>query len=222
MKLSNMSIIFIIIVLPIILMLSYYISLQIDTINMQTAYTAKQLDATKEAIEAFEINTVEWNESYSTNNDSKRRDIMASINTFTTSFANSVGVGGTNKENILTYIPAIAFTLYDGYYIYTPSEIKQVIKDNNGIAVFVTKELATTGNPPAIQFNTGYKDEYKGQLLYEYDSDKGGTSDGTYNGKNFTLKPEYAKSTYEHILKPCLSFIKSDIYYKNSTQWYPK
>ena len=33
MKLSNISVIFIIIVLPIILLLSYYISLQIDTIN---------------------------------------------------------------------------------------------------------------------------------------------------------------------------------------------
>ena len=71
MKLSNVSVIFTIITIPIILLLSYYISLQIDTINMQTAYNTKLLDATKEAIEAFEINTVEWNDAYSETADSK-------------------------------------------------------------------------------------------------------------------------------------------------------
>ena len=101
MKLSNISVIFIIIVLPIILVFSYYTSLQIDTLNMQNAYTTKQLQATKEAIEAFEINTVEWNEGYSANADSKRRDIMASINTFTTSFANNLGIGGAMQTGYI-------------------------------------------------------------------------------------------------------------------------
>ena len=204
MKTSHMSVIFIIIVIPIILLLSYYISLQIDTINMQTEYTSKQLRATKEAIEAFEINTVEWNEAYSENADSKRRDVMASINTFTTSFANGIGIGGANKEIVLTYIPAIACTLYDGYYIYTPSETKSVIKDEKGVAVFVTERLAKDGEPPAISFDGGYKDEYEGKLLYEYDAEneKGIAADGTYLGAEFTLNPDGAKSTYEHILKP--------------------
>ena len=65
MKLHNLSVIFVIIAVPLILITSYYISLQIDTINMQTAYNAKLLDSTKEAIDAFEINTVEWNANYS-------------------------------------------------------------------------------------------------------------------------------------------------------------
>ena len=204
MKLSNISIIFIIIVLPVILLLSYYVSLQIDTINMQSAYTTKHVEATKEAIKSFEINTVEWNEAYSKKSDSKRRDVMASINTFTTSFANSVGVGGTNKENILTYIPAIAVTLHDGYYIYTPSETKQVIKDENGVAVFLDEEIVKSEPSPITGYDYDIADE--GKLLYEYDSTKGGSSYGTYNGIEFTLDENFAKSTYEHILKPYATY----------------
>ena len=201
MKLSNISVIFIIIVLPIILLLSYYISLQIDTINMQTAYTTKQLQATKEAIEAFEINTVEWNEGYSENADSKRRDIMASINTFTTAFANGLGIGGTNKENILPYIPAIACTLYDGYYIYSPAETKEVIKDKDGVAVFLTERLMESESILISGYT--YNKDHEGKLLYKYDSNiEGGRADGTYNGTEFTFDSAYAKSTYEHILKP--------------------
>ena len=211
MKIQHLSVIFVIIIIPIILMLSYYISLQLDTVNMQTAYTTKQLNATKEAIQAFEINTVEWNEAYSENADSKRRDIMASINTFTTSFANSIGIGGANKENILPYIPAIACTLYDGYYIYSPAEVKEVIRDEDGVAVFWTETLCTSGKVTA-NFGTNDYDNYKGKLLYEYDNSiVGGNPDGVYKyedkdgnniEKQFTLNADYAKSTYEHILKP--------------------
>ncbi len=200
MKLSNISVIFIIIIIPIILVFSYYLSLQIDTINMQSAYTTKHLEATKEAVEAFEINTVEWNEAYSANADSKRRDIMASINTFTTSFANSLGIGGTNKEYIENYIPAIACTLHDGYYIYTPSEVKSVIKDKNGVAVFLTESIVKIDKSPIK--NYAYSDEDEGKLLYQYDAGKGGRRDGTYNGIDFTLDASLAKTTYEHILKP--------------------
>ncbi len=163
MKLSSVSVIFVIIALPILLILSYYISLQIDTINMQTSYAEKQLSATKEAISAFEINTVEWNEAYSETSDSKRRDIRASVDTFVTSFANSIGVGGTSKENILTYIPAVTFTMYDGFYIYAPSTTKEVLKDDNNVAVFLTEELASTN---------GIDVSNVGKVLYKWDSSK--------------------------------------------------
>lgn len=134
MKLQNMTIIFLVIILPIILVVSYYMSLQIDTLNMQTSYNTKLLESTKEAIDAFEINTVQWNSEYSSVGNSKRRDVNASINTFITSFANNLGVGGASKDYILSYIPAIAYTMYDGFYIYSPAETKQVAKDDKGIA----------------------------------------------------------------------------------------
>ena len=136
MKLQNLSVIFIIIVLPIILVVAYYMSLQADTLNLQAAYNTKLLDSTKEAIDAFEINTVEWNANYSETADSKRRDVMASINTFTNSFANNLGVSGASKEYVLANVPAIAFTLYDGYYIYSPAETKVTSKDSDEVTKF--------------------------------------------------------------------------------------
>ena len=37
--------------------LSYYINLQIDTIDLKTSYDTKLLDATHDTMRAFEINT---------------------------------------------------------------------------------------------------------------------------------------------------------------------
>lgn len=215
MKLQNLGIIFIIIIMPIILIVSYYISLQIDTVNMQTSYNTKLLESTKEAIESFEINTVEWNNAYSETADSKRRDIMASINTFTSSFANSIGMGGASKETILSYVPAIAYTLYDGYYIYSPAETKEVIKDENGVTVFVKQNLVNYGSNSGRPINfERYDSSNEGKILYKYDSQKGGSKDGTYTYKidnkeetvDFTLDPSKAKIKYSHILKPFTAY----------------
>lgn len=209
MKLQNLTVIFIIIVLPLVLILSYYISLQIDTINMQTSYNTKLLDATKEAIEAFEINTVEWNEAYSETGDSKRRDVIASINTFTNSFANSLGVGGATKDYILSYVPAIAFTMYDGYYIYSPSETKAVIKDENGVGVTMQENLLREKNEDGATVVQGYNknnlENDQGKILYQLDTRKG-SADGTYNGTEFTLDASKAQVEYSHILKPFNSY----------------
>ena len=199
MKLHNLSVIFIVIAIPLILITSYYISLQIDTINMQTAYNTKLLDSTKEAIDAFEINTVEWNANYSETADSKRRDIMASINTFTTSFANNIGVGGTSKEYILSYMPAIAYTLYDGYYIYSPANARVALTDDNGVGITMTEKLTKDkidDDTYAIEGYT-YESEDEGKLLYV--PNYGAASSGTYYGKSFTLNPEDAATEYKHI-----------------------
>lgn len=136
MKLQNMTVIFIIIMIPIILVVSYYIGLQINTITMQKNYTVKLQTAAKDSIQALEINTVEWNSASSNLADSKRRDILASINTFTTSLANNMGIGGAGKGRIQTYIPAIVYTMYDGYYIYSASLMKDQDTDKDGLTQF--------------------------------------------------------------------------------------
>lgn len=118
MKLQNLTVIFSIIVIPITLILSAYIQTQIDTATLQAYYNTKLLDATHDAVVAFQKNTL--NNEYSTNSDSMRRDIKAAINTFSNSLSNSMGFGTNLKNTILTYIPAMVFTLYDGYYIYAP------------------------------------------------------------------------------------------------------
>lgn len=136
MKLQNMTVIFIIIMIPIIVVVSYYIGLQINTITMQKDYTVKLQTAAKDSIQALEINTVEWNSASSNLADSKRRDVLAAINTFTTSLANGMGIGGAGQGRIQTYIPAIAYTMYDGYYIYSASLVKDQETDEAGLTQF--------------------------------------------------------------------------------------
>lgn len=160
MKLQNMTVIFIIIMIPIILVVSYYIGLQINTITMQKNYTVKLQTAAKDSIQALEINTVEWNSASSNLADSKRRDVLAAINTFTTSLANGMGIGGAGKGRIQTYIPAIVYTMYDGYYIYSASLMKDqdtIEKDQNGKNV----------NYGRTQFDNN-KIKYKETSSYQY------------------------------------------------------
>lgn len=57
MKLQNLSIIFAIIIIPITLILSAYIGTQIDTASLQQSYDTTLMDATHDAVVAFELNT---------------------------------------------------------------------------------------------------------------------------------------------------------------------
>ena len=120
MKLQNMAVIFSIIVIPITLILSAYIGVQIDTVMLVQQYDTHLMDATHDAVIAFEFNT--FHNQYSNNADSMRRDIKASINTFATSLATNFRTSGASASSIMPYIPALVFTLYDGYYIYSPHE----------------------------------------------------------------------------------------------------
>lgn len=152
MKLQNMTVIFIIIMIPIILVVSYYIGLQINTITMQKNYTVKLQTAAKDSIQALEINTVEWNSASSNLADSKRRDVLASINTFTTSLANNMGIGGAGKGRIQTYIPAIVYTMYDGYYIYSASLMKDQDTDKDGLTQFNADGTIKSKGTPSYQY----------------------------------------------------------------------
>lgn len=143
MKLQNMSVIFIVIIIPIILVISYYIGLEIKTITAQNNYNTRLQTAVKDSIQALEINTVEWNSETSKLADSRRRDVQAAINTFTTSLANSMGMSGASKERMQAYLPAIAYTMYDGYYIYSASLVNKQQIDSDGKPLFYD----TTGQP---------------------------------------------------------------------------
>ena len=129
MKLQHLTIIFVVIIIPITLILSAYIGNQIDTASLQQSYNTKLMDATHDAVVAFELNTV--NNIYSGNADSMRRDITAAINTFSNTLATNLGMSSTNSEALMPYIPAILITLYDGYYIYSPSEYTYNTKEKD-------------------------------------------------------------------------------------------
>ena len=117
MKLQHIIIIFVIIIVPISLVLSVYINMHIKTIENQTKYNNILINATYDGIKAFQLNTA--NNMYSTISNSKIRDIEASINVFFNSLGTNMGASGYSKEDLQPYVPAILFTLYDGYYIYS-------------------------------------------------------------------------------------------------------
>lgn len=135
MKLQSMGIVFVLICLPLILVLAYYISLQIDTIKLQKDYNQDLLGATYDAMFAFEMNTA--NEDLSSVSDSLRTIIEASNNVFMTTLATNLGMSNASKSMLEPYLPAILYTLYDGYYIYAPTYSPSVVTDSSGNAVSV-------------------------------------------------------------------------------------
>lgn len=146
MKIQNMAIILVAILLPITLLLSAYTKTQIDTINIQTMYSTKLKDATYDAISAFQLNTNK--NEYSTVSDSMRRDIEAAIQTFMNNLATNLEIPGATDNYLRPYIPAIVFTLYDGYYIYSPSynytDLNETTEDNDGFTIESSGGTLTT------------------------------------------------------------------------------
>lgn len=120
MKLQNLLIIFVAIALPVILIVSVFVQLQVDTASLRARYNDYLVNAAHETIMAFQINTD--NDKHSDVPDKKAKDIEASLNIFSSTMATSLGMTGASKSRIMAYVPALVFSLYDGYYIYMPTE----------------------------------------------------------------------------------------------------
>ena len=160
MKIQNLAIIFLVITIPLIVILSYYLNLQQKTLKLQAEYDTKLAESTKEGIKAFEVNTVDWSEWVSEVSSEKIRDnVQATVNTFLTSLANNLNISGTAKEYMLNYIPAIAVTMYDGYYIYAPTYVPITVEDENGVQLFYDIE---SGNKNKVS-----QDSENSMILYE-------------------------------------------------------
>ncbi len=135
MKLQGFSIIFALVAIPLILVLTYYIQLQVDTITLQTKYDSKLLDATYDAMSSFELNTA--NEDLSSVSDSLRTIIEASNNVFFNTLSTNLGLSNASKSYVEPFIPAILYTLYDGYYISAPTQVPEFCLDEGENAVSV-------------------------------------------------------------------------------------
>ena len=201
MKLQNLLIVFIVIALPVILILSLYINYQVDTINMMSLYDGKLLGATYDSMVAFELNTT--NNKYSTVSDSLVRDIAASLKTFSNAFSTSIRKTGTSKGNIMSYIPVLVYTLYDGYYIYTP--MTTVDDDGNK---FYEHELK-----PYVYYTEEYNYKTKSKLVINYSLD------------NYVVVYDYNKDSNEYTSKAgyleIIAENKTDdkgVFYDNSTK----
>lgn len=153
MKIQYIAVVFVIIILPLTMVMSAYIGTQIDTITLQTKYDTRLTEATHDAINSFQINTV--NNRYSSVSDSKIRDIEASVNTFYNSLSNNEYM---SKEELQVFVPALVYTLYDGYYIYTkydnmyPEKAGTIYTDPNADGV-----NANYGLRPYIYYSCRYQ-----------------------------------------------------------------
>ena len=189
MKLQHLAIVFVIIIVPISMVLAAYINNHMDTITYQTQYNNHLVNATYDAIKAFQLNT--QNNSYSTIGNSKIRDIEASINVFYDTLATCFSASGYNKDDLQYYIPAILITLYDGYYIYSSyydTETPKLDTDGN-----VVKDASgnietgdyTYGLKPFVYYSCRYKNGAD-DFVVNYTLDNSITIIGKINGEYIT------------------------------------
>ena len=149
MKIQSLAIMFIIIVLPISIVMQTYVQSRVETLSLQSQYDSKLTGATYDALKAYQLNSFNSDTSYLAN--SKMRDIEAGVNSFFNSLATNFSTLGYNKESLQSYVPAVVYTMYDGYYIYTPySEFKsQEEKRTLKPYVYYTKRY-TDGNTDIV------------------------------------------------------------------------
>lgn len=135
MKMQSLAVIFAIIIIPITIVVSIYIKTQVNTLTLQTSYDTKLNNATYDAVKAFQLN--ETNSNTQNIATEKIRDIEASVQTFYNSLAMSLNLGAFGEEQLSPYIPAIVYTLYDGYYIYAPFKNTETNKYENGVKPYI-------------------------------------------------------------------------------------
>ncbi len=176
MKIQSLAVIFIIIILPISITLSSYTKSQMKTLNLQISYDSKLDNATYDALKAFQLNTK--NSTTSDISNSKLRDIEAAANTFFNSISSNFNMVGYNQEVLKTFVPALVFTMYDGYYIYSPytnhlESLTEEEKDklnNNPETTYKDKDKIT-GLKPYIHYSCRYiKDNIDVVITYSLEN----------------------------------------------------
>lgn len=191
MKIQYLAVIFIVIILPISMVLSQYIENQIDTITLQTTYTNSLNNATFDALKAFQLNTV--NNKYSTLSDSKIRDVEAAISTFYNSLETSMSKYIYGQEVVPEFVPAILFTLYDGYYIYSSYDN---IYTTTGVGEDLRVEIKDDDNryqiglKPYIYYSCQYKLNSGKKVIVNYTLDNAITVYGDF-GSGYETKSGY-------------------------------
>ncbi len=234
MKLQGLGIIFAIIILPIAVILSYFIQMQVDTINLRTSYDTKVLDATHDAVAALELNTA--NEKLSDVSDSLRSILEASNNVFFNTLLTNFGLSNASPSLFQPYVPSILYTLYDGYYIYSPTRSPDVLKYgdyetmtlSSGVKISAGSIVYGDGSSPSViprpDFDSGNTDpqntalvningqavvDIKGQMYYKY---KGNTTPGsseyivTNTGDYFVADITQADLKNDYLLKSYMPY----------------
>lgn len=118
MKIQHLAVIFILIIMPFSLIFSEYISNQVKVGQTEITYNNKLLNASYDAMKSYQLNTI--NNSVGDRSNSKIDDLESAVNIFYNSLTSSFGYTGYKATVMEEYVPVVAFTLYDGYYIYQP------------------------------------------------------------------------------------------------------
>ena len=199
MKLQYLAVIFVIIILPIVLILSQYVDYQIDAVNLRHTYNTKLIDATYDSIKAYQLNTI--NNAVSDIPGAKIEDLEAAVKTFFNSLSTTYGYTGYNASVMKNFIPAIVFTMYDGYYIYSPFDNtltgvqKEQAAENGGTESYVAPEYVKSvgedgktlyGIKPYVYYSCRYK-KGSDDFVITYTLDNyitiQGIIDGTYRNE---------------------------------------
>ncbi len=181
MKIQGLAIIAIIIILPMSIILNSYAQSQVKTLDLQVQYDSKLNNATYDAIKAFQLNMS--NSSTSELANSKMRDIKASVNTFYNSLSSNFNMSGYGKDVLKNYVPAIVYTLYDGYYIYSTYDNKLDLKNDkfDDKATYQDGEKID-GLKPYVYYSCRYKPKENSDFVITYSLDSYITIQGTVNG----------------------------------------
>ena len=189
MKLQSLAVIFIIIIMPISIFFSEYISNKIETEQTELLYNTRLLNSTYDAIKAYQLNTV--NNAFGDVTNEIVKDIEAAAKTFYNSLTSNFNYTGYRSEVMKEYVPAIVFTMYDGYYTYSPfkntlTEVKSDGDDGIGYDPSYSTDGGTQeGLKPYVYYACRYHidNDNNNDFSIIYTLDNYITIQGTVNGK---------------------------------------
>ena len=220
MKIQSLAIMFIIIILPISMVLASYTQSRVTTISLQSKYDSKLKDATYDALKAYQLNSLNDNTSEYAN--SKIRDIKASVNTFFNSIATNFSTAGYSKTTLQNYVPAVVYTMYDGYYIYSPyTNTWKTDTANQNIKDEMTTQIPTQssgtyeegktlyGLKPYIYYSCRYKSGDDNDIVITYSLDNYIAIQGKIGGKTV--------SKYGYVLSDITIENDNEVTYKGIT-----
>ena len=160
MKLQGLAILFVILILPLSIIIGEYASFQIETFRLERLYDSRLITATHDAIKTYQINT--FNDELSDIVNNKLDTIEASATTFYNSLRSGFAMQGYTAEELQQYVPALVYTMYDGYYIYSPyTDVAKIGVEDFG-------DADDTNNVDVLQFDKNGEGMVYGFKPYVY------------------------------------------------------
>ena len=189
MKIQHLAVIFILIIMPFSLIFSEYISNQVKAGETEIKYNNKLLNATYDAMKSYQLNTI--NNSVGDRSNSKIDDLESAVNIFYSSLVSSFGYTGYKSSVMEEYVPVVAFTLYDGYYIYQPYVNTLTGLTSNDYEESYSKDGENrNGVKSYVYYNQRYYVDNKNDFVITYTLDNYITIEGTINN-NYVYKSGY-------------------------------